>query len=349
MRHISIYFMVYFLFLSCGGTNSSIPPSEIGSLSRGSIIYSHDLSDAITDFLPSVVEVICMMDYDVEHYVYQIEDGQYIIDATSPTGFRLEPGAGILKDKKNFRAFGGGLIVGWSDREYLILTSRHIVTQEDTVTHYVKENGDDTPIIRTQAFLRRLRFAIRGQQHSYLREARVVADDSRADLALVAVLKRDKVGEAYKGSVIKSFENVWGSLAVIAGYPSEILQIAMGLTSAAPYPGNFSLDVNGTFGYSGGPVFTFDEQKGLSFAGVGRSIPGKHVFHVAPDSTLQFATKLLPSDIYHLQIEEIPVFGAARMYAVDIRFILRFLSDAMLELRKSGFELTEPFEKILSD
>ncbi len=337
------------VIFACSVPHSQHRQAVIKDAARGKLIYSHDLSEAITNFIPSTVEVICTMNYDIEHYFYHLSSGEHIKDENSPTGYQLRDGESILRDKKNFRAFGGGVIVGDSDDEFLILTSRHIIVQEDTIIHYITKKGKNTPVARMRAFLTHIRFTVRGQRHSLEKTARILAGDARADLALVAVSKRGQIGEVFQGSVIHAMNNVWGSLAVIAGYPSEILQVAMGLTSAAPYPGNFSLDINGTFGYSGGPVFLFDDRQELAFAGIGRSIPGKRIFHVVPDSTLQFATKLLPSDIGRLQIEEVPVFGAARMYAVDIRFIKRFLSEAIEGLSKKGFNLAKGFEEILNN
>ncbi|KAA3612228.1 MAG: serine protease [Calditrichaeota bacterium] len=347
MKHKLILFVSGLFICSCSGFNSNNQLNTDTSASRGHLIYSNDLSNAITAFIPSVVEVFCLMEYDVEHYFYNLSSGKHIADESSPTHYQLKSENGIFYDKKNFRAYGGGMIIGATDTEYLILTSRHIVNHADTLINYIKEEGKNTDVPRMRAFLKRIRFAARGQRLSVVKTARVLAGDARADLALISVNRRGNIGKVFKGGVIQNMENVWGSLAVIAGYPSEILQVAMGLTSAAPYPGNFSLDINGTFGYSGGPVFLFDATGGLSFAGIGRSIPGKRVFHVAPDSTLQFATKLLPADIGRLQVEEVPVFGAARMYAVDMRFITRFLTEAMPDLRKKGFVLSKGFENLL--
>lgn len=348
MRQKLYLILVFLIVYSCAST-TDLQQQNTGEANRGKLIYSHDLSEAITRFIPSTVEVICTMNYDVEHYFYNTSAGEYIVDKTSPTGYQLQAKKPVLREKKNFRAFGGGVIIGDSKDEFLILTSRHIVVQEDTIVNFIKKNGEDTSVPRMRAFLDRIHFSARGQRHSLVKNARVVAGDSRADLALVAVSKRGRIGKIFYGHVIKELKNVWGSLAVIAGYPSEILQVAMGLTSAAPYPGNFSLDINGTFGYSGGPVFLFDDRQELAFAGIGRSIPGKRVYHVVPDSSLQFATKLLPTDIGNLQIEEVPVLGAARMYAVDIRFIKRFLSEAMQDLGKRGFRLASGFQKMLKE
>ncbi len=239
MRQLLISIGLSLLIFTCSGSNQNSNKRTAALPNRGNLVYSHDLAKSITRFIPSVVEVLCMMEYDVEHYYYQFSAGQYIADASSPTGYQLKIENGILYDEKNFRAFGGGLIIGWNEKEYLILTSRHIVTQKDTIVHFIKEEGKDTPVARTRAFLKKLRFAVRGYRHSGLKKARVRADDSRADLALISAYKRGNIGDPFSGGVINKMENVWGALAVIAGYPAEILQVAMGLTSAAPYPGNF--------------------------------------------------------------------------------------------------------------
>lgn len=346
MRKIILFCILLVTGCSSGRNGDGINSDRS---SKSQLVYSTDLSEQIEDVIPSVVEVVAILDYDVEHYQYErTEIGAYIKDPESKTGYKLQAKGGIKKDSQNIKSFGTGLIIGQSDSRFLILTSHHIVFNPDTISNYITEGRIQTDVVRTRAFLAQKQVAVRSQQFSILREAVIEASDPATDLALISVRSDSRLGQVFRGDLAEYSDKIWGKLGVIAGYPLEVLQISMGLTSGAPYPGNFSLDVSGTFGFSGGPVFLFEPEKGLSFAGIGRCIPGKRVFYVSPDSTLQFSTNLLPTDIQNLQITEMPLLNATRMYAIDLRFISRFIQKSQDQIRKKRFVITKGLQPILT-
>ncbi len=305
--------------------------------------FPNNLAREINRVLPSIIEVAAIVEYRVEEYVYELLDGKYIPDPNSPAGYRLKPGkAGIIESRTSTKAFGAGMVIGKSPTENLILTSRHIVVQKDTITDYIYLMNRYTDIPRTRAILTRNELGIRGR-NNMLRPAAILASDARMDLALITVARKDYLGQEYNGDVLINFSPVSGQFAIAVGYPDEMVQIAMGLTATAPYPGNFSLGIHGDFGFSGGPIFLFDPQKGLQLIGIGKSIPGQRLFYVAPDSSLRFKTRLTTVDIPHLLVDEMPVLAPHRIYGVKIEHVLRFIRNHLGLIERRGFRLSPAF------
>ncbi|RMD99893.1 MAG: serine protease [Calditrichaeota bacterium] len=319
--------------------------SEETSRQNQILPFPENLTKAIQEILPSVVEVAAIVEYRVEEYQYELQNGRYIRDPASPVGYRLvkhDNKPGIVTSKANTKAFGAGLVIGLSTDRILILTSRHIVVQEDTLTDYIYLNNHYTDIPRTRAFLKRNELGVRGVSNT-LRAAELFAENARWDLALITAARRDFIGTQYVSHIAQKFEQVWGRFAVVVGYPNEIKQVAMGLTGDSPYPGNFSVGIHGDFGFSGGPVFLFDSGLGLSLIGVGKSVPGKKVFFVTPDSSLRFRTRLHNRDIPHLQVEEMAMLAPHRIYAVQIYQVLRFIREHLDMIERRGYKLSPEF------
>ncbi|MDQ7054821.1 MAG: hypothetical protein Q9P14_18750 [candidate division KSB1 bacterium] len=307
--------------------------------------FPNNLTREINRVLPSIIEVAAILEYQVEEYIYELINGKYIRDPNSPVGYRLKPGnAGIIQSKTSTKAFGAGLVIGKSLTENLILTSRHIVVQRDTITDYIYLMNRYTDIPRTRAILIRNDLGIRGQ-NNILRPASIMASNAKMDLALITVARKDYIGKEYNGDVLVNFAPVSGQFAVAIGYPDEMIQIAMGFTASAPYPGNFSLGIHGDFGFSGGPIFLFDPAKGLLLIGIGKSIPGQRLFYVTPDSSLRFKTRLNTVDIPNLMIDEMPMLAPHRIYGVRIEYVLQFLRENLGLIERRGFRLTPAFFK----
>ncbi len=306
-------------------------------------VYTHELAESVNKLIPSAINVVTFLSYDIEHFLHERRaDGSFIRDDNSVTGYKLI-GEKIIKEENEIKSFGGGLIIGTSDTELLILTSRHIVIHKEEVTNYYFHNGKQTDVPRSRATLRHTESAVRPRFSTNIRPVRILADDPRADLALLVTRNDRRLGVKYEGRVAQDIYPIWGKLGVIVGYPDEVLQVSMGITGAAPYPGNFSIDITGTFGFSGGPVFLLDRKGGLAFAGIGKSVPGKTTFFVAPDSSMQFSTKLFPEDISSLEIRELPVLSQNRMYSVDVNYVINFLRENYPIIDRSEFRLGKGF------
>ncbi len=332
-------FLIAFPLISCQNKRDFLPQKETDP----NLWFPNNLTREINRVLPSIVEVAAVLEYRVEEYVYELIKGKYIPDPNSPVGYRLKQGdAGIIKSKTSHKAFGAGLVIGKSLTENLILTSRHIVVQRDTITDYIYLMNRFTDIPRTRAILIRNELGIRGK-HNILRPATIMASDAKMDLALITVARKDYIGQEYKGDVLINFTPVSGQFAVAIGYPDEMIQIAMGFTASAPYPGNFSLGIHGDFGFSGGPVFLFDPARGLLLIGIGKSIPGQRLFYVTPDSSLRFKTRLTTVDVPHLMVDEMPMLAPHRIYAVRIDYVLRFLRENLGLIERRGFRLAPSF------
>ena len=299
--------------------------------------------------MPSLVEVVSILDYNIENFVYDVSSGAYVRDPKSPVGYKLDRSEGqngVIRNKENIQSFGGGLVIGESSENYLVLTSRHIVVHNDTLNYFMRLGGRQTDVLRSRAVIRDARLAIREQERNALYNASLIAESYRTDLALISYSKFQTLNRVYDGAVAENIYPIWGKLGVIMGYPDEVMQLAMGILSDSPYPGNFGININGTFGYSGGPVFLLSKKGALAFAGVGRSVPGKKYFIVQPDTSLQFSTKLFPEDISKLHVREVPILSQSRMYAVDAKAISRFLKETRARLITERFRLAPAFRRM---
>ncbi len=346
MKKQLIIFLLIPLVLSCAFLNKNEKTALLDD-ATDIPIYTHELAESVNSLVPSVINVVTYLEYDIEHFMHvRRPDGSFIRDDESVTGYKLKKD-GIVKDKSEIKSFGGGLIIGESNTEMLILTSRHIVVHHEQVTHYFFHNGQRTDVPRSRATLKHTESAVRPRFSTTNRPVRILADDPRADLALVVTRHDRRLGVMYEGRVASDIYPIWGKLGVIVGYPDEVLQVAMGITGGAPYPGNFSIDITGTFGFSGGPVFLLDRRGGLAFAGIGKSVPGRTIFYVSPDSSLQYITKLYPEDITNLEIRRLPVLSQNRMYSVDINYVINFLRENYPVIDRSEFRLSKGFMQLI--
>ena len=309
--------------------------------------FPNNLQNAISKALPSVIEVVAVLEYRIEEYAYETKDDEYIRDPNSPVGYKLRGhNSGIIESQAPITAFGGGIIIGANESEILILTSEHLVVHADTVTNFIYRRHKVSDIPRTRAFLVHEELSVR-EGGARLRPARLVAADGRFDIALISVLKKDYLGHVYTGDVLGLAPPEIGTFAVVVGDPDEIQQVSIGLVNEAPYPGNFSVSVHGDFGFSGGPIFVFEAGAGLLFAGISKSVPGERIFFVTPDSSLRYTTQLSYSDVPHLQIEEIAVLSPLRIFGVEMKHLVNFLKKNMAYFDRKRFRLSPALEPFL--
>lgn len=339
LLRVGISASVLLLIVACAEQNQKLSPDRISTSAQGAL-FPDDMSAAVQEILPSIREVVSLLEYDVEEYRYVMRDDSYIKDPASPVGYRLKPGKdGVRTSKSNTQAFGAGLIVGESPKNFLLLTSRHVIVHEDTVTKYFYKDGKRTDIPRIRAFLRHYELGVRANS-GLIREAEVIADEVRSDLALISFSREHLLARPFDGDISMQKSPQVGQLGLIVGYPQEILQVGMGIVSPSPYPGNFSVSVSGNFGFSGGPVFLYSVRRGISFAGICKSIPGKRIYYIAPDSSLQITGKLLPDELEQLRIEMMTVLNSYRIYAVNNAFIFRFLREYLPMIKRHNFVLS---------
>jgi hypothetical protein len=332
------------VLLNCRSTN---PRVEYSSENRQPFPY--ELTEEIKNVLPSVVEVVSIIEYEVHEYIYALDAvGDFIEDASSPFGFRFastNPDSMILKRKESQIAFGSGVLIGSSQSAFLILTSRHVVFHEDSIVQYVKINKKKTNAPFLKAYLKRNDLAVRGRNNSLI-AARHLADEIKSDLALLAVSEKLIKGKVLDAKIAQKNTPEPGQLAVVIGYPDEIKQAALGLTGQAPYPGNFSISTYGDFGYSGGPVFAYSPPDGLVFIGIGRSIPAKTVYYIAPDEKIQNRFYLLPGDIQRLTIRRLNIVNPSRMYAINKKYVTDFIKKSYRKITDNDFVLAINFRNL---
>lgn len=332
------------VLFSCRSTNP-----QVGHSGENRQPFPYELTKKINDVLPSVVEVVSVIDYEVHEFIYALDAiGNFIEDASSPNGFRFastNPDSMILKRKDSQIAFGSGVVVGSNQNAFLILTSRHVVFHEDSIVQYVEIDKKKTDAPLLKAYLKRHDLAVRGRNNNLIAAHRLT-DEIKSDLALLSVVGQPISGKVLDTKIEQKNTPELGQLAVVIGYPDEIKQAAIGLTGEAPYPGNFSISAYGDFGYSGGPVFTYLPPDGLVFVGIGRSIPAKAVFYIAPDEKIQSRFYLMPNDIHQLTIRRLNMVNPSRMYAINMKYVADFIKKNNRMISDENFVLGENFRKL---
>lgn len=314
--------------------------------------FSERLSEQVQKVLPSVVEIVSEVDYDIFEYLYAVdENGQLIADDNSPFGARMvhaDLSRSMTRTRDQIRTYGAGLVIGENPTDYLILTSRHIVTHTDTITEkfHARELQRDLPFYR--AIARRHRLAARGATYT-LHEAKLIADDRRIDIALVSVPRHQFTARVFEYAVTPTIKPMWGQLTLLVGYPDEIKQVSLGLTGESPYPGNFSVSAYGNFGYSGGPVFIFDANDRLVLAGISRSLAAASVRYVEPDSTMMVGRWLRDRDVDHLRIGQLRLVNPSRMHAVQMERIITFLRQQRSQLLFQRFRLAPNLSRLVGE
>jgi hypothetical protein len=316
-------------------------------------LLSVELQQQIREVMDSVVEVVCVREYRIERFHYEEQNGRFIPDPTSPVGYRLRGGSalqGITFDKKLNQAFGAGLLLMHDERRALILTSDHLVSLNDTLLTYYRSARNDTASShgeqRTALFSRAI--AIRSElsvrsSNQLLYQARVVAEDKRYDLALIATTWRPGMAVPYARGFSYTQPARVAELAVAVGYPEEIKQVTFGMVSAAPYPGNFSIGIVARFGFSGCPVFTIREGAGLALAGLGRGAPVSEAVTIVPPADFVSGYYLQPEDVSQLRVERAQQINPGLLYCVDLQRIGDFIRANLGKLDQQYFRLPSRF------
>lgn len=333
-------------FAGCAWRKSAVPEG-IQSL------LSPELQRKIQSLMESVVEVVNVREYRIEQFNYELQDGRFIPDSQSPVGYRLRGGSmlyGVTFDKKINKIYGAGLLLFHDDRRALILTSSHLVSPPDTVVTYYSLPGGDSNL--QEATPSKVMFsraiAVSGdlsvrQQNQSLQRAELLAEDKRADIALITTRWRPGLGVSYAYDFAYKQPAAVGEVALAVGYPEEIKQVTFGMVSNAPYRGNFSLGIVGRFGFSGAPVFLIRQGAELSLAGVGRGAPVVETAIIAPPSDFVTGYYLQPEDLSRLRVERLQQINYGLIYAIDIQRIGDFITSNLATLEKHNFYLLSRF------
>ncbi|MCG3118093.1 MAG: hypothetical protein ALAOOOJD_00227 [bacterium] len=308
----------------------------------GHSLVSPRSQENVRALIPSVVGIAAVFDYRLEFFEHELVNGQFVPEATSPTGYRLLKNAGaVTSAKKIQKVNGGGIIIYRDGRQTVILTCEHVLSSPDTVrTFYRDANGNETKIMLSRAIKKRATHHVIDQAN-HLEPAEILHTDSRTDLGLVTVTTKMAVGEPFTAAVAYKNEVRWGDLAFVFGYPREIKQLTMGIVSPAPYPGSFSLDVVGRYGFSGGPVFVVRPGGELELAGIVRGVPVSKIKYLQPPLDMQPGQNLRPDEINQITADEYDLIEYGTVYAIGTERIGRFFQESKAFLQTKGIILSD--------
>lgn len=308
----------------------------------GHSLVSPRSQENVRALIPSVVGIAAVFDYRLEFFEHELVNGQFVPEATSPTGYRLLKTTGaVTSAKKIQKVNGGGLIIYRDGRQTVILTCEHVLSSPDTVrTFYRDASGNETKIMLSRAIKKRATHHVIDQAN-HLEPAEILHTDSRTDLGLVTVTTRMAVGEPFTSAVAYKNEVRWGDFAFVFGYPREIKQLTMGIVSPAPYPGSFSLDVVGRYGFSGGPVFVIRPGGDLELAGIIRGVPVSKLRYLTPPPDMQPGQNLRSEEFNQIVADEYDLIEYGTVYAIGTERIGRFLQDCKALLQAKGIVLSD--------
>jgi hypothetical protein len=304
-------------------------------------LISPRIQEKVRGAVASVVGVTAVTDYRLEFFQHAQVEGGFVPDAASPTGYRLAKVANpILVSKKIQKVNGGGIILYRDERNTVILTCEHILTSPDTLrTYYRDASGNETKVLASRGIKKRTTHQVINQINQ-MQSVEVLYTDARADLGLVLVATSPSLGVPFPHRIAYQNEVKWGDLAFVFGYPREIKQLTIGMISPAPYPGTFSLDVVGRFGFSGGPVFVVRPGDELELAGIIRGVPVNKLQYVAPPPEVPPGQPLNADDLTMLTAQEYDQIEYGMVYAVGADRIGKFLKDSAPVLEKKGIYLS---------
>lgn len=303
-------------------------------------LISPRIQEKVRGIVACVVGVTAVADYRLEFFQHEQVDGRFVPDADSPTGYRLARIANpILISKKIQKVNGGGIILYRDERNTVILTCEHILTSPDTLrTYYRDASGNETKVLASRGVKKRTTHQVINQINQML-SVEVLHTDTRVDLGLVLVATSPTLGIPFPHRIAYRNEVKWGDLAFVFGYPREIKQLTIGMISPAPYPGTFSMDIVGRFGFSGGPVFVVRSGGELELAGIIRGVPVNKLQYVAPPPEIPPGQPLTADDLNLLTAQEYDQIEYGMVYAIGAERIEKFLKESAPILEKRGIFL----------
>jgi len=313
-------------------------------------LLSPELQKKIREAMDSVVEIVNVREYRIEQFEYDRQNGRFIRDPQSPTGYRLRGGSalfGVTFDREINKAFGAGLLLMHNDRQALILTSSHLATSADTLLSYYSlpnEQSPDSlsPPLFSRAVAIKTDLGVR-HQSQILARAQLIANDERNDIALLTAAWRPGLATPFAAAFAYDQPFGIGEIGVAVGFPDEIKQVTFGMISGAPYPKNFSLGIVGRFGFSGCPVLVIRQHSEMVLVGIGRGAPVSETAMIAPPDDFVNGYYLQPEDLSRLRVRRIQQINYGSLYCVDVQRIGEFIAANQHKLRELGFYLPDRF------
>jgi hypothetical protein len=293
---------------------------------------------------PSVVGVGAMDEYTVTVFNHALVGNRFVKDAASPTGYRLSRGTDAITTKDTtIEVHGSGLIIYHDERKAIVLTSRHTLYASDTLSTYYRDSlGNATDVLCTRAIRKQSQYFI-NDQNNFLKVATVLHTDVKSDLGLISVETKMPIGSTLPLAVGYRTKLDWGDLAFIFGFPKQVKQLAFGVISPAPYPGNFVVDAVTRFGYSGGPILVVRPDGSLELAGITRALPVSQVQYAEPPTSVLLGGHIAPDEMLHLKAQQLQLIEYGTVYGIGTEKIGRFLEESRDILEKKGVRLMERF------
>jgi S1-C subfamily serine protease len=316
--------------------------SQTGQSAR--CLFTQKTQENIRQVASSVVGVGAMYDYHVESFHHEFEQGSFIRDTGSTTGYKLLPGvAGTTRSDTTIRVHGTGLIICQDGQQAVVLTSQHILASADTSSTFHRDSsGVSTGILYSRAIKVKSTYFI-DDQNGRARAAEVLYTDPRTDLGLLLVPITSPIGIPLPCDIAYKTSLGWGDLAVVFGYPHQAKQLTLGIISPSPYAGNFVIDAATRFGSSGGPIFVIRTGGLLELTGIMRAIPATELRYVAPPQRSLPGDPIGSGEIDKLRAEQMFLTDAGTAYGIGVEKIGKFLQDALPKLESQGIQLPARF------
>jgi S1-C subfamily serine protease len=302
------------------------------------------IQEKIRTAASSVVGISVSSEYRVEMFHHEIRNGEAVPDPTSPTHYRLQAGAlGISTSYKNQDVYGAGLVIFQDPRRAVVLTSRHILLQPDTVNSFCLDSaGNETDILYSRAVRTHSVYQVVGATGRW-HTARPEKTDPHNDLGLMIAETEGVAPLPFPYDVAYDRKMDWGDLVFVFGNPRGIRQLTVGITSPSPYPGTFAVDAAARFGFSGGPVFVATQDGELSLVGIIRGAQVSKLQYITPSPRLLPGQYLTQEDLKELKAEEYSMIEFGVAYALNAEAIGSFLSTSVQGLGAKGISLPSRF------
>jgi S1-C subfamily serine protease len=319
--------------------------STPGGSGEGSInLLTPKIQEGIRRVVPSVVGVGSYFDYRMEQFHHELSNGSFIRDVSSRTGYRLTGGLSAVSIfDTTMRVHGTGVILYNDDRRAVVLTSEHILASDDTLRIFYRDSlGAATDVLYSQAIRTKSTFYV-NDQHDRAIRAEILHTDAQADLGLLLVESLSPTGVPFPFDIAYDAKLDWGDIGFVFGYPHQSKQVALGIISPSPLPGDFVIDAATRFGYSGGPIIIVRENNKLELGGIMRAIPASELDYVAPPPSVPPGEFLDTENIRQLRAAQTYLVESGTAYGVGAETIGEFLKSSLLRLENRGISLPRRF------
>jgi len=241
---------------------------------------------------------------------------------------------------------GTSIILDQNNRNFLLISSEHVVSFPDTVVTYYK--GDKYPheeFVKSMSIIRRKSNLIyTGQQ---IRSFKIISTNEQLDLALLDI-ELDKINNLDQYPLNLSLGNSsslqLGSFLYILGFPKGYAMVTRGLASSSESWNDRFFITDAVFnpGISGGPILASrDNFNSFEWVGMVSSATATHEDVLVPRPNSDKYTNITQpyrDTVFVAQKTRIN-YGIAQ--AIPIDRIKEFLSEHEEELKKYGYSLSQ--------